>query len=115
MSKIHVIHSWLLVGVASAVVGSTALSQPALAQVAANDLSFQASDPGVRGGPAGAGGSLAGLADETDANLKISLRANRHVRDLPSLDIRASSDARPGDRAPCRAPPDLDHGKSDKA
>src|SRR5207253_6177008 len=30
------------------------------------------------------GGALAGLADEADANLKISLRADRHVRDLPS-------------------------------
>ena len=30
------------------------------------------------------GGPLAGLADEADANLKISLRTDRHVGDLPS-------------------------------
>jgi CxxC motif-containing protein (DUF1111 family) len=62
MSKIHVIHSWLLVGAASAVVGSATLSQLALAQSPAITPPVQAGDPGVRGGPAGAGGPLAGLS-----------------------------------------------------
>jgi CxxC motif-containing protein (DUF1111 family) len=61
MSKVRVFHSWLLVGVASAIVGSAALSKSALAQSATDTTSFQASDPGVRGGAAGAGGPLAGL------------------------------------------------------
>ena len=61
MSTSRLIHSWLLFGVASTIVGSAALSKSALAQSTANTTSFQASDPGVRGGPAGAGGPLAGL------------------------------------------------------
>jgi CxxC motif-containing protein (DUF1111 family) len=62
MSRSRSIQSWLLVGVASTIVGSAALSKLALAQSTATTTNFQASDPGVRGGPAGAGGSLAGLS-----------------------------------------------------
>ena len=61
MAKVRVIHSWLLVSVAIA--GSAAWSQSALAQdaTAAAAPAVQAVDPGVRGGPAGAGGPLPGL------------------------------------------------------
>src|SRR5258707_3198485 len=62
MSRSRSIQSWLLVGVAGTIVGSAALLKSALAQSTANTTSFQASDPGVRGGPAGAGGPLAGLS-----------------------------------------------------
>src|ERR1700691_4604792 len=46
--------TWLLTGAASAMVAAAALSGSALAQAV--------QDPGVRGGPAGAGGPLAGLS-----------------------------------------------------
>src|SRR5215472_5117685 len=58
MTKAGVFHSWLLVGVAIA--GSAAWSQSALAQAAGATFAGPR-DPGVRGGPAGAGGPLAGL------------------------------------------------------
>jgi CxxC motif-containing protein (DUF1111 family) len=51
MSKIRFVHAWMLTSIASAVVASIALSGSALAQT----------DPGVRGGPPGAGGPLPGL------------------------------------------------------
>ena len=57
MSRNGIIHSWLLVGVALA--ASAATSHIALAQTANNNV--QVSDPGVRGGAAGAGGALPGL------------------------------------------------------
>src|SRR5438552_6321808 len=57
------------------------------------------------------GGALAGLADEADANPEISLRTDRHPRDLPNLQ-RGSLDPRSRCGAPCGAPADLDHGKS---
>src|SRR5260370_41578786 len=40
------------------------------------------------------GGALAGLADETDANLKISPRRDGHARDPPGRDTRAPPDPR---------------------
>jgi hypothetical protein len=51
MANVRSIHALILAGVASAIVGAVALSQPALAQA----------DPGVRGGPPGAGGPLPNL------------------------------------------------------
>src|SRR5258708_31993532 len=53
MTNARLVHSWFLAGVASALIGSAALSGPALSQAV--------QDPGVRGGPPGAGGPLSGL------------------------------------------------------
>ena len=62
MSKASAVHYWLLVGIASALAGSTALSQSALAQSPATIMGApQVHDPGLRGGTAGAGGPLPGL------------------------------------------------------
>jgi CxxC motif-containing protein (DUF1111 family) len=51
MKNSRTIHTWLLAGVAGAMLGTTAMPTPTHAQ----------SDPGVRGGPAGAGGPLPNL------------------------------------------------------
>jgi CxxC motif-containing protein (DUF1111 family) len=57
MQKSHFVRACMLTGVASAILGWAAFSDMALAQVV--------QDPGVRGGPPGAGGPLPGLnADE---------------------------------------------------
>jgi CxxC motif-containing protein (DUF1111 family) len=51
LKKSHTIRVWLLAGVAGAMLGTAATPTPTLAQT----------DPGVRGGPAGAGGPLPNL------------------------------------------------------
>src|SRR5262245_55740093 len=62
MTKLRSAHAWMLTGVASAVVGLTLVTGSALAQtVDAATAAVAARDPGVRGGPAGAGGPLPGL------------------------------------------------------
>jgi CxxC motif-containing protein (DUF1111 family) len=55
MPKAHLIRAWLLAGVTSVMVGAVALTEPALAQMV--------QDPGIRGGPPGAGGPLPGLSN----------------------------------------------------
>ena len=55
MSRLHKTHSCLLVGFAGALVGTTAFMTPVSAQAPATQNTFQVHDPGVRGGPAGAG------------------------------------------------------------
>src|SRR6266705_3093623 len=59
MTKLRSTHAWMLTGVASAVVGLTFMAGSALAQTV--DAAVVVQDPGVRGGPAGAGGPLPGL------------------------------------------------------
>jgi CxxC motif-containing protein (DUF1111 family) len=63
MAKSGFVRAWMLTGIASAVVaGSFALAGVAVAQTATTqDFSSGPRDPGVRGGPAGAGGPLPGL------------------------------------------------------
>ena len=62
MSKIGIIQSWLLVGLAGTLVGSMTLPQGASAQTSATTANAnQVQDPGVRGGPPGVGGALPGL------------------------------------------------------
>src|SRR4029077_6709755 len=58
MSRLHRIHTCLLAGIAGALVGTTAFTTSAAAQAPATLGGFQAHDPGLRGGAAGAGGPL---------------------------------------------------------
>src|SRR5262245_9769627 len=60
MAKLRCAHAWMLTGIASAVVGLTFMAGSALAQTV-DAAAVAARDPGVRGGPAGAGGPLPGL------------------------------------------------------
>ena len=58
MPRLHSIHGYLLAGLTGALVGTTAFTTTASAQAAPNTFNAQVHDPGVRGGPAGAGGPL---------------------------------------------------------
>src|SRR5262249_33440983 len=71
MSNTGMLRSRALVGIASVttivIITATALSGSALAQVQTNTFNNGPHDPGVRGGPPGAGGPLPGLnGQETD-------------------------------------------------
>jgi CxxC motif-containing protein (DUF1111 family) len=57
MSRLQRIRTWLLVGVAGGMVGTATFVTAASAQTAAT-IGTQVHDPGVRGGPVGAGGPL---------------------------------------------------------
>jgi CxxC motif-containing protein (DUF1111 family) len=78
MSRRHGFHTCLLIAIASVLAGSTILSSSALAQAPAT-ANFGggggAHDPGVRGGPAGAGGPL----PELNAGEKAFFAASRDV------------------------------------
>src|SRR5215472_6508017 len=56
MPRTRFVRAWMLMSVASVVVGASAVSGPASAQTV--------TDPGVRGGAAGAGGPLPGLGPD---------------------------------------------------
>src|SRR5690349_12375416 len=74
MSRLHGIHGCLLIGLAGALVG-TAIFAPAASAQTADTFSAQVNDPGVRGGPAGAGGPL----PELNAGEKAFFAATRDV------------------------------------
>ena len=61
MLRSRVVHVCLFTGMAAAVAILTALSGSTLAQVTTLDFQSSVKDPGVRGGPPGAGGALPGL------------------------------------------------------
>src|SRR5215468_2326602 len=65
MAKIRVAYACSLAGLATVLLGSVSLPQFALAQTATTNAitttHSQTIDPGVRGGPAGAGDALTGL------------------------------------------------------
>jgi CxxC motif-containing protein (DUF1111 family) len=65
MAKTRSSHAWLLAGVTTIVLVPVAVSGPARAQAIATAMTVQ--DPGVRGGPPGAGGPIAGLTDDEKA------------------------------------------------
>jgi CxxC motif-containing protein (DUF1111 family) len=75
MSRLHAIHGCLLAGLAGAFVGTTAFITSASAQAPATFNNAQVHDPGVRGGPAGAGGPL----PELNAGEKAFFAASRDV------------------------------------
>jgi CxxC motif-containing protein (DUF1111 family) len=76
MSRLHGIHGCLLAGIAGALAGTIAFTTSASAQAPANvGGGFQVHDPGVRGGPAGAGGPL----PELNTGEKAFFAASRDV------------------------------------
>src|SRR5689334_9595813 len=74
MSRLHRIHTCLLAGLAGTLLATTAFTTTAAAQTAAT-VAAQPRDPGVRGGPAGAGGPL----PELNAGEKAFFAAAREV------------------------------------
>ena len=63
----RMVHACLLTGIASAVIILTALPESTLGQVTTQNFQNFPRDPGVRGGPAGAGGPLPGLTSAQNA------------------------------------------------
>src|SRR5262249_49017040 len=84
MSRPRIIHASLLAGVAGVSIGISALIPPASAQTAATAAvgSF-VRDPGVRGGPAGAGGPLPELNAGEKAFFAASREVFQEVDDVP--------------------------------
>jgi CxxC motif-containing protein (DUF1111 family) len=74
MSRLHRIHTCLLAGLAGTLLATTAFTTTAAAQTPAT-VAAQPRDPGVRGGPAGAGGPL----PELNAGEKAFFAAAREV------------------------------------
>src|SRR5215813_7574113 len=73
MAKIRVAYVCSLAGLATVLLGSVSLPQFALAQTAATTTTANRTlDPGVRGGPAGAGDALPGLTDAEKAFFEVA-------------------------------------------
>jgi CxxC motif-containing protein (DUF1111 family) len=79
MSRLHTIHTCLLAGIAGALVGTVSFPTSASAQTAAPQNAPQAHDPGVRGGPAGAGGPLPELNAGEKAFFAASLEVFQEI------------------------------------
>ena len=81
MTKIRLAYACSLAGLSTVLLGSVSLPQFALAQTAATNATTTTAttanrsrtiDPGVRGGPAGAGDALAGLTDAERAFFEVA-------------------------------------------
>jgi CxxC motif-containing protein (DUF1111 family) len=102
MAKTRSSHAWLLAGVTTIVLAPVAVSGPAQAQTAAPAVTVH--DPGVRGGPAGAGGPIAGLTADQLAFFNAAKEVFQEVADVAGgLGPRFNMNSCAG----CHAQPDV--------
>jgi CxxC motif-containing protein (DUF1111 family) len=84
MSRLNRIHTCLLAGLAGTLLATTAFTSSAAAQTATTTtIGSQVHDPGVRGGPAGAGGPLPELNAGEKAFFAASREVFQEVDDVP--------------------------------